>query len=385
MKHAQLIPYPLPSVAYAASGNATTTLRDLPKTLFGRIAHLAGISFEVSFPVTSGLTLSSGTVTPFEAQNIVNRLEIFDGSVNRFVGNFASLRMREAYENGGPARGPEFDAIATTEAAAFMRYWGAGPDRFAGSSDFVIPCAALDNAEVRYGFGAITDLDANVTAVVATITPVAWLMLLDEVRIPPLYEVQGYTSGATDINLTGRALYANLALAENAAFGAISALDFANVQVDTGHGQVVPNVHAAILNQAYHALNASGQIVVVTGDARASTVDGPKEINPGTPTALQVQAFRLSPVLWSARDQKITKLVAMADSALRVRWSGANTTGYVLSGRILEQNETAVAAMAARALNKLGRRDAGIKIKTLSKEPYKGPRSDFMPWSVKLA
>lgn len=381
----QLVPYPLPSVTFAASGNATVTLRDLPKMLYGRIAHLAAITFEMSFPVTTGLTLSSGTATPFELQNLVNRLEIFDGTTNRFIGDFASLRFREAFENRGNVLAPEPDAVATTEAATFMRTWHVGPQGFEGApSDFLLPCGALENGEIRMGFGAITDIDANVTAVVCTISPTAWLVPLDEIRVPPVYEWTRVAAGAADVNLTGRALYAYLGISENNAFGALTSLDHANVQVDTGTGQVVPNIHAAILSNAYLALQACGSLAIVVGDQRAATADSAKEVNPATPTALQASSLRLTPVLWAQPNQRITKLVALAESVLRVRWSGANTTGTIHAGRILEQTEPAISVMAGKALGRLGLANRGIKVKTLSKEAYRGPRPEFMPFSVKV-
>ncbi len=382
---AQLIPYPLPSITTAVSGTATTTLRDLPKTLMGRIAHLAGVSFEVSFAVTSGLTMSSLAPSPHEIQNVVTRLEISDGSMNRFVGSFQSLRFREMLENQGRNLTPDPDAIATTEAAAFTRYWTPGPANFAGPSDFVIPCGALENGEIRYGFGALTDIHANCTAAIATITPVAWIMLLDEVRIPPAYEWNQWVAGASDINLTGRALYAHLALANDTAFAAITALDFANTTVSVGTGDVVPNVHAAILGYAYFAQQKTGSLSFITGDVRASTSDAAKNINAGTPTALEVAVKRVSPVLWTPPEAKITKMVALAESVCRVKWSGANGSGtVVMGGRILEQSETVVAGLAAKALGRLGLRNGGIKVKTLSKQPYTGPRPEFMPFSVKV-
>ncbi len=386
MRTAQLIPYPLPSILTAVSGSAVTTLRDLPKTFMGRIAHLAGISFEVSFAVTTGLTTSSGTVAPHALQNVVTRLEIFDGNYNRFVGSFASLRFREFLENSGRNLTPDPDAVATTEAAAFTRMWWAGPPQFEGSpSDFVIPCGALENGEIRYGFGALTDVDANCTACIATITPIAWLMLLDEVRIPPAYEWNQYVAGASDINLNGRALYTSLSLFNSTALDAITALDFANVEVNTGAGAVVPNVHAAALGYAFFAQNKTGSVSFVTGDVRAATSDAAKNINAGTPTALEVAVKRCAPILWSTEGTRITKVVAMAESVLRVKWTGANGSGtVVMAGRILEQPESVVAALAAKALGRLGLKDKGIKIKTLSKKPYVGPRPEFMPFSVKV-
>lgn len=378
IRGAQLIPYPLPSVAWAASGSATTTLRDLPKTLFGRIAHLAAITFENNVTTNTGATLAV-----LAYNDMVTRLEITNGNQNLFVGDYNSLRFREAFENGGNRVVPNADSIATTETSAFSRVWNAGPPKFAGApSDFVIPCGALENAEIRYGFPALTDLNGSTTAFAATITPVAWLMLLDEVRIPPVYEWVRFTSGAADLNLTGRALYAYLAISKDIDYAAFTALDVANVQVDTGEGQVVPNVHAAILTWAFNGLNGTGTFSDVVGDARVSGADGFKEQTTGT--TLAATTLQYQPVIWPQPGCQISKLVAHAESVLRVRWSGADGTLALHAGRFLEQTETAVAAMAAKALGRLGLKDKGIKIKTLSKAPYTGPRPQYMPWSVKV-
>ena len=81
---------------------------------------------------------------------------------------------------------------------------------------------------------------------------------------------------------------------------------------------------------------------------------------------------------------RISKLIYTADSGLTLRWTGTQTSATMLYGRILAQSQTSAAGIAARALNKLGLSMKGIKVKTLSKAPYNGPRGEFLPYSVKV-
>jgi hypothetical protein len=382
MKSGQLIKYVLPSPTWAAGSNAVVTMRDIPYTLFGRIAHLVGINIEAR--CTPTLTTAPTLVG---MHTIINRLEFSDGIGNRFTGDFFTLRVKEILENGRLLQPDPDTGTGSGNVFTFSRYLSLGPSQFAGNpSDFAYPVAALNNGELRLGFGALTSFSADTTVMTVSLTVTADILLLDEVRVPPAYEFTKYTAGGPDISLTGRALYAFLALLDSSSYGAFTAGDLGNITVDTGAGQVVPSINAAVLTESYRAQMASGHFTPVQGDPRTADDDSAKIVNSGTPTALTVASAAIQPVLWCPPDCQLTKVVALADSNLRVRWDGSQTSsGTVLvAGRIMEQTPTQAATIAAKAVQNLGLTQKSGKVKTLSKDAYSGPRPEFMPWVVKV-
>ncbi len=381
MKAFQLVPYSLPAITWAAGGSATHTLRDVPKSLFGRICHVHSITWEVDVDPTF-----TTAPTVIGLNNVVSDLQIFDGSFNRFSGGgFNLLRVFEALENGKLSH-PEPDTnSASTNNFYFARTWHCGPRHLAGApSDFLYPGAALENGEIKYRFGALTDISADTTAATVAIRAIVWLAVLDELRIPPALERMAYTAGAADLNLTGRAMYLYMAMLNSASVDAITAGDFGAMTVDTGAGQLISAIDAEELGRAYHSQMDSGQFTVVQGEQRASTDDNPVIKNGGTPTALVAATAAIQPLVWCPPGTRLSKVPAVADSVCRVRWNGSQASGAIAATRVLEQSQTAMATVAARALNRLGLRDRGTKVKTLSKAPYTGPRPDFMPYAVKV-
>lgn len=382
MKGATLIPYPLPSLTYAAGGNQSIPLRTLPKTIGGRVAHLVGINFDVQCVPT----FSSGTIIVPEQNNCVSSMQIHDGTQMRFnAGGFNALRMFERIENGGQLV-PEGDTLgATTVARNWNRFWSAGPLRFDGSpSDFAIPCAALESGEVRVTYSSLAGMDSNMTAFTATIQVQALLILLDEVRIPPFVERSQTNVSAADNILTGRSLIAYLALCDSSAFGSFAAGEVGTIQVDTGHYQLVPSIDAEALGRMYMAVFMQGPFSGNFGDQREATDLNPRYASPASATAvLQAlslgQAGDLQPIVCAPPGCRITKL-PLVESALRVRWDGSQASGTILATRILEQNAAVVSTYAAKALNGLGIPDYKGRVKTLSKDDYRGPRPEFMPY-----
>lgn len=378
----QLVPFVLRQPTYTASGNDVVTLESLPETSLGRIAHLAGISFDCI--LTPTLTTPPTLVT--QLNSFVNRLEFNDGQQPRFQGSFNVMRNFEILENGR-LRTPDPDAGGASATPVYVRrYLPIGPWCLAGNpSDFLLPCAALKGGRLEFNFGALTDYSADTTAISLTMRITAWLAFLDkEVRVPPFYERNTYQVSNADASLPGRALYVVGGLQDALLPAAITAGDFNSIIVSTGSGEL-PSVTAQSYEAAFHAQMDSGHLTQAHGEPAAATDDNPKIVNAGTPTALVGALANIQPWAWSPKGTRISKLALMAESALRVRWpAGTQATGTILYGRLLAQSPEARAALAARALQKLGMRDTKAKVKTLSKEEYKGPRDEFMPMAVKV-
>ena len=380
MKFGHLIPYVLPSQAYSASGTATSQLKDLPKRIFGRIAHLVAITFALAFTPT----YSSGTGTQVGNHNAVRNCDIWDGKAYRFVGGFNALRAKNRLATGAE-RVPLPDTDTASATARYMRHtWDALPLNFQGApSDGAIACANLVQGEVRYTFGALADIDANCTACTGSLRIIAWLMLLDEIRIPPAYQFQALTASAADVPIPGRAAFDVVALLNSASYDAITAGDFGAIRFDLGYGDIIPSVNSQDLTAAYQHFIGKGEVGVFQGDQAAASDDNGKVVNHGTPTALVASPVDLQVILHSGPQSMISKL-EVADVAARLQWSGTQTTGVVLYGRILPQDQSVRATNMVEALSILGAKQKGFGPKTLSKKGYNGPKLDFFPFVVKV-
>ena len=380
MKGFQLVPYVLRTLNWQAGGTDNVPLDGLPTTYFGRLAHLAGISFDV----TATLTFTTAPTT-VGINNVVSRFEMFDGNNLRFQGSFNLLRLKELIENGKLST-PDGDTNGGTGTAfQFRRWWSIGPESYVGNpSDFLFPTAALGNGQLNFNFGALTSISADCTAATVTIRPIAWLALLDsEFRIPPAYEFIQYSAGAADYQIQGRALYNSLTLLNSSSYDAITAGDFASVQIDTGSGQV-PSLDCASLEAAYHQQMRSGQFTQVHGEPRGATDDNPSIKNPASPLALVATDALFQPVLFSPVGSRISKQAVAVESALRVKWSGSQSSAAIAVGRIVAQEPSAYATVAAKALTKMGLTMKRTFIKTLTKDDYSGPRGSYMPMAVKV-
>lgn len=89
-------------------------------------------------------------------------------------------------------------------------------------------------------------------------------------------------------------------------------------------------------------------------------------------------------MLWSPTNQRITKQ-PLAESVARLRWDGSQGTATILIGRTLPQPPTVVAASLGKAIGRLNLKAKSPRIKTHSKEDYKGPLGEFMPWKVSVS
>lgn len=384
MRGAMLIPIVLKTLTYSASGSDTVQLNTLPKQWMGRLAHLAKITFDCTLTPT----YSSGTGSVVGTNNIITRLEVYDGSFLRFQGGFNTLRQFERLESGGVRVADPDTDTASASARFWRRTWHAGPPKFAGGiSDFALPCGMLENGELRVTYGALTDIDANCTAATGSVKIVAWVVLYDELHIPPAYERTTYAPGAADFNVTGRSLYAFLGMGNSSAWDAIAAGDFGNVTVDLGQGQLVNSLDAEILCASYNDDFGVGEFGGLQGEPRATADDNTKQANRASPTAIVGQTADHNPVLWSGPGARITKL-HKAESVLRIRWDGSQASAFLAVGRFLEQPPTVIAQRVAESLGKLALRDSGTAVNVLKKPTdgvFKAPVADYMPYKIKVS
>lgn len=384
MRTYQTVNYVLPSQTYTAGSRTIQTLRDLPKTYLGRFCHLMAFTF------SSILTPTWTTAGPDVAghNNIFTAADFWDGSFMRFQGGFNHMRAKELLQTGR-TRSPDADTDpASTQSRYYKRTLHAGPPQFAGSpTDYVIPTGLLENGELRFSHGALSDLAGNgggtISAATGTVRVTARLALLDELRIPPAYQWGYQALNAADVNISGQALYETVALLNSASFDAISAGDFGQFRLDLGQGDVVPTVKGYDLTACFVDDFAAGEIAAVQGEPEASNDDNSKSVNHASPTAIAATAATIQPVLWSPPESRLTKLFK-AESVARLRWDGSQTSAVLLYGRVLPQPPNVVATAIAKATGRLALVAKGMKVKTLSKKDYDGPYGDFMPWSVEL-
>lgn len=370
-------PWTLPSKSVVAGQNDIIEGKLLPKMLFGGVAHVA------TFNPTCEFTPTYSTAPTTNGNNAVYaRYDFFDGQLNRFTGSWQALRTSERIMS---CTGINADADTDTASASLRvvrRTLHMGPSNYAGHpSDFLFPCGALDNAEIRMQCGALTDISADTTVLTGTTRTLAELQLLPaEVRIPPVYErrVQSVTGG--DAQLQGRSVYDYLAITDTD-YSTIAAGEVATVNVDLGEGLVVPGINARDLTSMYLADRSVGEVGQVMGEPAAAGDDNVKQVNRGTPTAFVGATADLQPILWSGKDALINKR-PMCGSSSRVYWNGTDTAMLIHMGRFLPQLKPAVGAMIAKAFAKLPFAPKNARIKTLSKETFDSPYVEFMPWVV---
>jgi hypothetical protein len=377
MSQYQKIEVPLSLVTWSAGGKAAIDFGALQPQLAGRIAHVVGFKFVVA----ATPTLSSGTATPEELQGAVNSMVIKDGTGRMlFNGSFKSNRLQDALERGYLSA-PEPDGAATTEAVHFERIFKLGPDSFFDGTDFVQPAAVFRGGSISFGFGALTDVDANCTALTLTVQPYVVCQLHDELILGAL--VERYESLYTNGQVIGaESLYTDVGLCDSATFGAIAAGDFANVTV-IANGFTRDAIHVADLERMYHAdkMTNSG-LSLVHGEPRAATDDNPKVVSG---TALAAAPAQISPVIWTPQNAKLSKLLYAAQPNIVLKWSGTQSTAYMLATRILPRTDSDFGKAIALCRSGLGINNvSGPVARTLSKADYKGPRRGYMPLKLKV-
>lgn len=371
--------YQLPSQSFAAGGNVNVLLKDLPKTLRGRIPHVRRIIFDVDMAPT--FTTAPTTVG---VNNIVARMDVWDGTMMRFTGGFNALRARERLYSGG-VRIPDADTDpASTNHRFFRRVWHCGPPCSAGGlADFQIPTGCLVNGWVAFQWGALTDISADTTALTATVRITVELELCDELRIPPAIQWVQYNAAAADLPMAGRALYLSIVMAKTNAFSAWSNGDIGKIKLDFGAGDIITSTPAQLLTAAYLDDFAPGEIGPFIGEPGGANDDNNKTVNHASPTAIAAGAADLQVAMWLRDRQKLTKS-EVAETSARLQWDGSNTTAYVMAERILPMSQTVLGAYTQQALTAINKSGKTAKIKTLSKKPYpkEGPLKEFLPYAI---
>lgn len=376
MKGFQPFPFPLKSPAFAAGSNDTVTMETLPDTIFNRLAHLVGFVLDIA--VTPSYT-TAPTINGI--MSMINSLVFFDGANERINLSGQQIRLSNIHWQG---RNPIPDPDTNTGTGNPIRFTVPvllGPPNFAGApTDWALPCAALKSAELRLKFGALTDFSADCTALNSVnIKVTALIVPLDnEFRVPPAIERRAFNFGTNEAILQGKALYSHLFITKQS-LGAFATNDLGDITIDTGIGSV-PALIASSLSTIHQLNNSVGQFTQNRGEPRNSGDDNEKTLNLGTPTALVAADAILQSVISCQDDARISKLIFEATSAMKVKWSGSFATPTVVVTRILEQNETAQAAMAAKVASTLNRgTPKASRIKGLDSREYGGPRGNYMP------
>lgn len=379
----QFTHYQLPSPVFTAGGQWTQPLQNLPKQLFGRLAHVASLIFSCS----ETLTFTTKPTIP-GSNNIALKADVFDGSILRFQGGFNTLRMKERLQSGG-YRLAEVEANGATGVVRWVQrvlHFGT-PQSMGFPTDFLIPCGMLTSGEIRFGWGNLTDFSADTTVAAATVRVVAKLGLLDELRIPPAYQFQSQAFSASDFIITGRGLYTEIGIYNTNFVTPFAAGDLGNVTLDAGYGFIVPTINARDLNISFNDDFNRGGVQANMGEPGSATDTANKMTNllsGGTNTAMTAQDFDLAPILWMPPDGRLSKCF-WAESQLRLRWDGSKTSGTVGYGRILSQPAAIVAQNIQKALAGTNLTAKSWAPSTLSKKPYTGPLLEFMPWKVKTS
>lgn len=386
----QFTHYQLPTPTYSAGGAFTQPLQNLPQQLFGRWVHLVEFLFRnVLTP-----TFSAGTIGIIGTMNLVTKCDFFDGSILRFQGGYNALRFKERLNNCGNNVADPDVTPATTVARPFNRVLTVGPSRMAGfPSDFAIPTGMLKSGELRFSFGSTSDVatpsGATVSAVTGTVAVVAKLVLLDEIRIPPLYQFQSQAFSAADFLIAGRGLYTEIGLYPvnnySSTTAAFAAGDLGNITLDMGYGYVVPGIDAKDLTLSFNDDFNRGDLLGVQGEPQGAQDVSTKQVDhAGTITALTPATADTQAVLWNPPDGRLSKCF-WAESQARLRWSGTKTSGQVLYGRILSQTPQLVMQNLQKALSGTSASPKGNpSVRTLSKRAYSGPLTEFMPWKCKV-
>lgn len=381
----QIVPQQLPTIAIAAGSKSVIKLRDLTAKVDDRVCHLLGFIIEEQLTATY-----TTTPTTVGLNKLISNLEFFDGSQVRFKGTGNDLRQFERLENGGYGDGEGRIAAATSAQPKFTRrFLSVGPMRMYGApKDWVLPNVLLDNGELRITQGALTDISADTTVITGNIVVTALSVLLDDLRIPPFYERQTFTVNSDD-RITGKGLYAFLGYSKDTNYSAFSAGDIGNVFVDTGTAQVIPTVDSQILTSLYNREFNVGLLNGLQGDPRNGTHDvNQRIVDWSGGTALAAMTADLQAILAMPPGGRITKISSRVDNSLRVKSSGAVTSGLQLHvGRILPQDGGVVGTMVDRALAKLGMKGA-LRFDLASGKTNPGGKSrarQYLPFAVKLS
>lgn len=317
------------------------------------------------------------------------QVRVYDGKKLRTQLSGNALRQAARVEYGRyPVPEPILGNGSTNPRYMHRDLWF-GPPNFLGSpSDFMIPAAFLaeNGGTVEIDLCQLTDMSADCTAFSATIYVTAEYAIADEVNLPPFFERRTQIM-TNDDKIKGRALYAYLAFSRSSAYGNFAAGELGAWTVEgTEAMPLMTALNSSALSRAFNSEKGASELGGIQGEPRNATYDvNLRRVNGTTPTALTALQADLQPVIWYPNEMRSTKIIAAIPDTLLVRTSGTISSGLVAHiGRFLPQDPlTDRSQMADLVAKKMGK-PVNIGFKTLSKDQYKGPYQEYMPWKGKL-
>ena len=379
MQISQYKPIRLGKVSFVAGGSYTLKLDKLkPRLDNAGISHLRAIQF--SCKATPTIT-GGGSESAVTLNKAIKSLIITDGTSRKhFDGSFASLRAYEAYENGRLPY-PEPDAAATGEQVNFVRAWDAALATFLKPHDFVLPAACWQDGTIEFGFAALADLDANLTALTLDVEVIAWVFAQQDLIIGAQLE-RKEINVTSDVAVNQEALIPFFAVANSKDFDVFTAGDIGNMSISDEVSTAPEKIDRRVFEDGYHRDFKVGDFSQIHGDLRAATDDNPKVRNG---TALASAPSYLQPVIWSQPGSRLSKVVYSARPGIILSVDGAQATFWGLFSRVLRRTVNDYAKYLAACRDKLGITpdDWTPKTPTLSKDGYVGSRAAFFPQKLK--
>lgn len=297
-----------------------------------------------------------------------------------FDGGGADLRAFELLENGGRTLTPDpLEAPGTGNESTSTRFLGMGPGGFEGNpTDFMLPNVLAANGIWEQSYDVLTGISADTTAATLRTLTYACVIGASEVRIPPKVERKFWTGAGNALELSDVGLLAMLTMCDTSAHGAIGAGEIGAVTLRDRKGNVFSGIDAESLWRAYQAINGCGVFTEVQGEPRAATDDNALRPDPDTVTAVDESVSAYNPVCFYGGAMRISKIEV--EGPFRLEWNGSQAGSHILTTRIQPRSEDEVRDLAVRAHKALRIPFKGLKVKTLSKKPYVGPRAEYMPW-----
>lgn len=366
----------------AAQQQYTVTLKEKLRTKMrgDLIAHLVGLCIEHILTPTFTTAPTVNAITNASLPRIVFKAE--RGNIRADVTGL-DIRAMESYEQGSPISPTTRTTQASTNIFATNRFLSLAPIGFRGGYDsFALPTALLTQGTLDVTVGATTDVSADATTA-STLRTRIWGVLIGRhtVRIPPFSDIRYWNASGNGQLFADRALIPSMLLLNASDHSAIANGDFANITLSDTVGEIHSSIPSQALTRAYWSQMKSGVITDITGEPLSATDDNASVKNPGTPTALVAATAAYQPLLWSPEGSGIDQTEAMTPGELR--WSGTQSTGFILARRILARGDADVKALALDALEAMKLPFKGMRIKqSANGRPYVGNRPEFQPWDV---
>src|SRR5512141_574862 len=368
----------LPTVTVTASGNFSIPFLPLPILMNGRIPHVHSLQLENAFTPTFD---GGGAENVWEDNNFITQVLLNIAGQSPINLTYNQIRFLERLQLGRNCVADHDTDTADGTARYFTRSLFFGFPGAAGwPTDYLMPCAALHDSQLNLSSGSAADMGVASYAS-GSIVPIARLVYLDELRIPPAVEQLSQAINGKDNTVRGRALYGVVGLHKVAtAYGSFAVGDISDVSLYNSSGLYFNATPSYALGNAFNADFHNGDLGGVSGELRAASADNMKMVNHASPTAIVANATDSLPLVWNPPAGKLSKML-LTETDLRITHPGSATTGNIRMKRILPQGGPQVSAFINRVLGILKTVPLGkMRIKTLSKKDYKGPYGEFFPW-----